>query len=470
MSPAKKNSLGARIAAVIALVREGLSGDEDNAASGPLSRAIPLLAIPMVLEMAMEALFAICDVFFVARIGASAVATVGLTESMMSLVYAVAFGLSMPAGAMVARRIGEGDALGASKTGAQGIWLGLIVGGAMAVSAAFSATLLVWMGAEPDVVQVGTGFTTLSLLTSPVIVLIFVNGGVFRGAGDARRAMRAVWIANAINIVLDPCLIFGLGPFPELGVTGAAVATTIGRTTGVLYQLAHLWKGPLIRLVDAPGFDREIAYKLWRRSLGGTVQHLVETGSWIAMVRIVAEFGSSAIAAFTVTTRIIMFTLLPVWGFSNATATLVGQSLGKKDEARAERSVWLSGLYCTPFLALATLVFMVAPDAVAGLFTDDPGVRDTAAQGLFVVGFGYVFYGWQMVTQQAFNGAGDTSTPARINVACFWLVQIPLAWVLARQVGMGTVGVFASAAICYSLAALVGVVLVKRGSWKHVVV
>lgn len=470
MSPTRPRSVAARLLAVFKLLREGLGGDEANLASGPLSRAIPLLAIPMVLEMAMEALFAVCDVFFVARIGPSAVATVGLTESMMSLVYAVAFGLSMPAAAMVARRVGEGDIKGASQTGAQAVWLGLMVGGLVAGAALFAPALLRVMGAEADVVAIGTGYTTVSLLTSPVIVLLFVNGGVFRGAGDARRAMRAVWIANGINIVLDPCLIFGLGPFPEMGVTGAAVATLIGRGTGVVYQLAHLWRGPLIRLVDAPGFDREIAYRLWRRSIGGTTQHLVETGSWVAMVRIVAEFGSPAIAAFTVTSRIIMFTLLPVWGFSNATATLVGQSLGKKDPARAERAVWLSGLYCSPFLAVATLIFMIAPESVARLFTEDPVVLQTASRGLFVVGFGYVFYGWQMVTQQAFNGAGDTTTPARINVVCFWLVQIPLGWVLARQGGMGTVGVFASAAICYSLAALIGVVLVKRGHWKRVVV
>ncbi len=416
----------------------------------------------------MEAVFAIVDVFFVAKIGSSAVATVGLTESMMSIVYAVAFGLAMPTSAMVARRIGEKDGPGASATGAQGIWLGIAVGGVMALSALVAPWLLSWMGGDAQVVAVGSGYTRVSLLMSPVIVLLFVNGAVFRGAGDARRAMRAVWIANAINIALDPCLIFGWGPFPERGVTGAAVATAIGRSTGVAYQLAHLWRGPIIRIVDAPKFDRVIARQLFRRSVGGTVQHLVETGSWIALVRIVAVFGSGAIAAFTVTTRIIMFTLLPVWGFSNATATLVGQSLGAGNPERAERSVWLSGVFCSPFLAVATVVFMLWPDVLAGLMTQDPEVRALASQGLFIVSFGYVFYGWQMVTQQAFNGAGDTGTPARINVACFWFVQIPLAWVLCNSLQMGMTGVFAAAAFCYSLAAVIGVVLVKRGTWKHV--
>lgn len=418
----------------------------------------------------MEAVFAIVDVFFVAKISASAVATVGLTESMMSIVYAVAFGLAMPTSAMVARRIGEGNGRGATATGAQGLWLGVTVGCLLALSALAAPWLLGWMGGDAEVVAIGSGYTQVSLLMSPVIMLLFVNGAVFRGAGDARRAMRAVWLANGINIVLDPCLIFGWGPFPEMGVTGAAVATGIGRSAGVIYQLAHLWRGPIIRIMDAPGFDSGIAHQLFKRSLGGTVQHLVETGSWIALVRIVAVFGSGAIAAFTVTTRIIMFTLLPVWGFSNATATLVGQSLGAANPERAERSVWLSGLFCSPFLAVATLVFMVLPENVAGLMTEDPSVRALAAKGLYIVSFGYVFYGWQMVTQQAFNGAGDTGTPARINVVCFWFVQIPLAWVLCNHMQMGMTGVFASAAFCYSLAAVIGVVLVKRGTWKHVTV
>jgi len=455
-----------RLGALVALIRQGLAGDEENLAEGPLARAIPLLAVPMVLEMAMEAVFSVVDIFFVAQIGADAVATVGLTESMLALVYAVAFGLAMPAGAVVARRIGEDDRRGASVAAAQAVWLALGVGLLLATPAYFAPELLAMMGGDEAVVGSGASFTVVALLSSPVVMLLFVNGGVFRGAGDARRAMRAVWIANAINIVLDPCLIFGWGPFPELGVTGAAVATLIGRGVGVLYQLAHLWRGPALRLADAARPDLEVAARVLRLSVGGTIQHLVETGSWVAMVRIVAELGSVAVAAYTVTTRLIIFCLLPAWGFSNATATLVGQSLGAKDPERAERAVWLSGLYCSPFLALVTVAFLGAPGPIARLFTQDAAVLEIATEGLFVVGFGYVFYGWQMVTQQAFNGAGDTTTPAAVNVGCFWFVQIPLAWYLTHAAGMGAVGIFVSAAVCYSLAALVGVVLVKRGRWK----
>lgn len=466
MTDTSRAASRSRLGTFVALVREGLAGNESNLATGPLSRAIPLLAVPMVLEMAMEALFAITDVYFVAKLGADAVATVGLTESMLSIVYAVAFGLAMPAGAMVARRIGEQDPQGAAVAGAQAVWLAVAVGLLLAVPALFAEDLLRFMGASPEVVAHGAPYTVVSLCSSPVVMLLFVDGGIFRGAGDPRRAMRAMWIANGLNIVLDPCLIFGWGPFPELGLTGAAVATLIGRSVGAAYQLSCLWRGPGLTLKGAFRFEPEVAGRVLRLSVGGTAQHLVETGSWIALVRIVAELGSVAVAAYTVTTRLIMFTLLPAWGFSNATATLVGQSLGAKDPARAERSVWLSGLYCSPFLAAVTVFFLVAPDSVAGFFTDEPAVLETAGRGLYVVGFGYVFYGWQMVTQQAFNGAGDTTTPALINVVCFWLVQIPLAWTLAHPAGMGATGIFAAAAVCYSLAAVIGVVLVRRGRWK----
>lgn len=308
----------------------------------------------------------------------------------------------------------------------------------------------------------------MALATGPAVMLLFVNGAIFRGAGDPRRAMRAMWLANGINIVLDPCLIFGVGPFPELGLTGAAVATGIGRGVGVLYQLAHLWRGPVLRLADALRVDRVALRRLLSLMVGGTMQHLVETGSWVAMVRIVAELGSPAVAAYTITTRLIMFTLLPAWGFSNATATLVGQSLGEGDPARAERAVWLSGAYCSPLLGLISLGFLFTPEAVAGIFTQDPVVLGMAGEGLFAVGLGYVFYGWQMVTQQAFNGAGDTSTPARVNVGCFWGIQVPLAWALALPGGLGVFGIFIAAATAYTVAAGVGVVLVRRGRWKAV--
>ncbi|MEQ8280210.1 MAG: MATE family efflux transporter [Deltaproteobacteria bacterium] len=456
--------------AFVTMIRDGLAGEDENLAQGPLPRAIPLLAIPMVLEMAMESLFAICDVFFVAKLGAASVAAVGLTESLVALVYAVAFGLAMPTGAMVARRIGEDDKDGASVAASQAVWLAIFVGLLLATSAYFGPELLTLMGADRDVLEVGVGFTTLTLLSAPIVTLIFVQGAVFRGAGDATRAMRAVWLANGINLVLDPCLIFGLGPFPELGVTGAALATLIGRGIGVAYQFAHLWRGPLVEIAKHWRFDVKVASQIGRLSIGGTVQHLVETGSWVAMVRIVAELGSVAVAAYTITTRLIMFFLMPAWGFSNATATLVGQSLGAKDPKRAERAVWLSGAYASPFLFVVTVFFLAIPERVAGWFSSEPDVVAIAGAGLFVVAFGYVFYGWQMVTQQAFNGAGDTKTPAWINVGCFWGLQIPLAYLLAHPAGYGTVGIFASAAISYTVAAGVGVMLVRRGRWKATVV
>lgn len=456
---------------VWAFVRSALAGDRlDEIATGKLSRAIPLLAIPMVLEMSMEALFAIVDILFVARLGADAVASVGLTESMMALLYAISFGIAMPAAAIVARRVGEGDRVAAARSGAQAIWLGTAVGVAAAVPALFAPELLALMGGDAEVIATGSMFTTISLCTSPVLVLLFVHNAIFRGAGDASRAMRALWLANGINIVLDPCLIFGLGPFPELGVTGAAVATAIGRSTAIVYQLVHLYDGRGVSLRGRMALDLPILRRLARLSVAGTMQHLVETGSWIALVRIVASFGSVALASYTIAMRIVLFTLMPAWGFSNATATLVGQSLGAKNPARAERAVWLSGLYNMCFLLVFALVFVVFPEPIATIFTHEPEVRDTAAAALQIVAYGYVFYGWQMVAQQAFNGAGDTTTPALVNLFCFWIVQIPLAWLLAHPLGYGTFGVFIAVSLCYSLAALISVALVRRGKWKQTVV
>lgn len=470
-TPPSSSTTATGVASAWALVRAALSGEvRDDIARGSLKRAIPLLAIPMVLEMSMEALFAICDVFFVARLGADAIATVGLTESLMALFYAVAFGLAMPVTAIVARRVGEGERAEAARAGAQAIWLGAIVGGLMALPALAAPTALRLMGAEASVVEHGSTFAAISLMTSPIIVLLFVNNAVFRGAGDAVRAMRALWIANGINIMLDPCLIFGLGPFPEMGVTGAAVATAIGRGVGLAYQLAHLWHGTSLRLRGHFAFVPAIARRLLRLSLGGTAQHLVETGGWVLLVRIVAGFGSTAVAGYTIAIRVAMFTMMPAWGFSNATATLVGQSLGARDPERAERAVWLSGMYNMVFLGLIAVVFLVAPDHVARLFTDDDEVRTSAAMAMHIIAYGYLFYAWQMVTQQAFNGAGDTATPAWINFGCFWVTQLPLAWLLAHPLGMGPSGIFTAVAVSYSLAALVSIAVFRRGRWKHVIV
>lgn len=451
-----------------ALVRAALSGEAHDVAHGSLATAIPLLAIPMVLEMSMEALFAVCDVLFVARLGASAVATVGLTESVLALVYALAFGLAMPVTAMVARRIGEGDPEGAARSGAQAIWIALVLGALVGMTGLAAPDLLRLMGAEPDAVAEGSAFTAVALGTSPIIVLLFVHNAIFRGTGDAVRAMRALWIANGINLVLDPCLIFGLGPFPEMGVTGAAVATAIGRGCGVVYQFTHLWRGPGLSLRGHMHLRPAIVGRLLRLSIGGTAQHVIETGSWVALVRIVASFGSLAVAGYTIAIRIVIFTLLPSWGFSNATATLVGQSLGAGDPARAERAVLLSGVYNMAFLGALALVFITIPTPIVTLFTDDPSVKAIAATALRIMAFGYLFFAWQMVTLHAFNGAGDTLTPTWINLACYWGVQIPLAWVLAVPLGMEQDGVFTAVALSYAVAAVVGVVLVRRGRWKRV--
>ncbi|MEC7525465.1 MAG: MATE family efflux transporter [Myxococcota bacterium] len=448
------------------LLVAALRGDVDGIASGPLRRAIPLLAIPMALEMAGEALFALVDVFFVGHLGATAVATVGLTESMMALLYALAFGLAMPATAMVSRRVGEGEPEEAGRTAAQAIWVAAAVGAVVATSSAFAPQLLALMGGTPEVVREGWTFTALMLGASPLVILLFVGGGALRGAGDAAGAMRALWIANGINIALDPCLILGLGPFPELGLTGAALATVVGRSAGVVYQLWRLSRAREVSIRGRLAFRPDIARRLLRLSIGGTAQHLVETGSWVAVVRVLAEFGSVAVAGYTVAMRLVIFTLLPVWGFSNATATLVGQSLGAGDPARAERAVWLSGSFASVILAIVSLAFLLAPQPLAALFADDVAVVEVAGRGLFIIAFGYFFYGWVMVCQQAFNGAGDTTTPAWINVGCFWCLLIPLAWTLANPAGFGPSGVFIAIATGYSVSAMVSVLLVRRGRWK----
>lgn len=446
-----------------------MRGDVEGIADGPLKRVIPLLAIPMALEMAGEALFAIVDVYFVGHLGAASVATVGLTEGLLALLYALAWGLSMPATAMVARRMGEEKPAEAGATTAQAMWAAFGIGSLLALSAFAAPTLLSLMGAGPDVMREGTAFTATQLATSPLVMMLFVNGGSMRGSGDAVGAMRALWIANAINIALDPCLILGLGPFPEMGLLGAAVATAIGRGSGVVYQLVRLSRPGEASIRGRLRVRPDILKRLGRLSFGAAAQHLVETGSWVAMVRILADIGSVAVAGYTITMRLVMFSILPVWGFSNATATLVGQSLGAGDPARAHRAVWLSGLFSSSVLGVVSLGFVLVPGALAAPFADEPEVIAVAARGLFIVAFGYVFYGWLMVCQQAFNGAGDTTTPAWINFGAFWGLMVPLAWALASPFGMGEDGVFISIAVSYSVSALVSVALIRRGRWKQAI-
>lgn len=453
-----------------ALLLEAVRGSERDFARVELRKAIPLLAIPMVLEMAMEAIFAIVDVFFVSKLGPDAIATVGLTESLVTLVYALAIGMAMPVTAMVARRWGEGDPKAASRVGGQALLIGLVLGVLLGLPAPFLADdLLLMMGAEPAVVEQGSGYAAVMLGTNVVIILLFLLNAVFRGAGDASHAMRTLLLANGINIVLDPCLIFGWGPFPELGVTGAAVATAIGRGVGVLYQLRVLLRGHRIHLdLDAlrpaPRIIRNIAWL----SLGGVGQYLISTASWVVLVRIVAGFGSEVVAGYTVAIRMVVFVLLPSWGLSNAASTLVGQSLGAGDPARAERAVLLAGLYNMGFLGLVSIGLIAWPEPLAALLTDDPTVLAHAAQALRIISLGYVFYAWEMVLLNAFNGAGDTRTPSLVNLAAFWVVQLPLAWLLAHALGWGPSGVFAAVAFSSSLSSVLAFLAFRRGRWKLV--
>lgn len=467
---AGEHAAGARHGGAWATLREAVAGREQHDFTrGSIGRAIFLLAVPMVLEMLMESLFGIVNAFWVSRLGADALAAVGLTESMLTIIFAVALGLGMATTATVARRIGEKDEEGAARAAAQSlilvVFVSLVVG---AIGFVFAGDLLRLMGAEPGVVAVGASYPRIIFGTNAVIMLLFLNNAIFRGAGDATIAMRALWIGNLINLVLDPCLIFGWGPFPAMGVTGSAVATTIGRGTGVLYQFWALGRGASrVRLRAAhlrPDFAQ--MWKLVRISLGGIFQFLVATASWVVIVRIVAFSGSAAVAGYTIALRILIVALLPSWGMSNAAATLVGQNLGAGKPERAERSVWLTGLANMTFLAVVTVVTLLFADEMTGLFTDEPEVVRYGVDCLRYVSYGYVFYAWGMVLAQSFNGAGDTWTPTVINIFCFWVLEIPLAYALALWAGLGAQGVFLAITIAESTLAVVAYFAFRRGRWK----
>lgn len=451
------------------ILRESLSGRERDYTRGPIGDAVLLLAIPMVLEMSMESIFVIVDIFFVAKLGAAAVASVGLTEAVLTLLYAVAIGLSMGATALVARRIGEKDPAAATVVAAQCVWIGVILSVAIGVAGiVFAPDILRLMGGDDAVVRDGARYTAIMLGGSATIMFIFLFNAIFRGAGDAVIAMRALWIANGINIVLDPLLIFGIGPFPELGVTGAAVATTIGRGIGVLYQIYMLGTGRFritLRMRDWR-IRMPVMLRLLRVSMGGVFQFLIATSSYLLLMRIVARYGSNAVAGFTIGIRIFAFTFLPAWGLGNAAATLVGQNLGAGDPERAERSVWRAAAYNTVFLVLVALVFILFAESLVGVFTSDPVVLAYGADCLRIVSYGYGLYAVGMVVTQAFNGAGDTDTPTLINFVCFWLLQIPLAFALAETLAFGTRGVYAAVTIAESILAVVAVIVFRRGRWK----
>ncbi|HTS48597.1 MAG TPA: MATE family efflux transporter [Bryobacteraceae bacterium] len=467
------NAVEVRVPGFWSSLREAVMGTSQDFTEGSLGRAIVLLAVPMVLEMCMESLFGVVDVFWVAHLGADAITTVGLTETCMMVLYVIALGLSMGATALVARRVGEKDEAAAGLVAVQAIVVGLLIAGATALAGFASApSLLRLMGGSEDVVRIGAGYTRMMFAGSATIFLLFLINAVFRGAGDAATAMRALWIANIVNIGLNPCLIFGVGPFPRLGVTGSAVGTTIGRGIGVLFQLWILTSARSRLVIGARQLrlDLAVMLRLVRLSLTAMFQYMVQMASWIGVVRIMAVFGSAAVAANTLAIRVIVFAILPSWGMSNAAATLVGQNLGAGKADRAEKAVWRTGFYNMLFLGGVGLIFIAFAEKIIALFTNDPAVVPLAVTGLRVLSYGYISYAYGMVVTAAFNGAGDTTTPTILNLFCFWVCQIPAAWLLAFHTSLGPRGVFFAVILGDTLLAITSILLFRRGRWKKMVI
>jgi putative MATE family efflux protein len=451
-------------------VREAMRGSHQDFTAGSLNRSILLLAIPMVLEMVLESLFAVVDVFWVSRLGSDAIATVGLTESVLTLVFAVGIGLAMSTTAMVARRIGEKDREGAAIAAVQAVALGLFASVLLGIPFfLFAPKLLALMGASPAIIATGVNYTRIALGGSGVVLMLFLNNAIFRGAGDAAIAMRLLWVSNILNLILDPCLIFGLGPFPKLGVTGAALATFSGRGIGVLYQFYRLAKGTeRIRILRRDlRINAAVLWRLIRVSIIGILQFLIGQASWIGLVRIVSLFGAPALAAYTIAIRVVIFAILPSWGLSNAAATLVGQNLGAGHPDRARSAVWRTGLWNMIFLGSVGVLFIAFAPAIIGLFSNDPAVVPTAIHCLRIFSCGNVAFAYGMVLLQAFNGAGDTLTPMYVNLFGFWVLEIPLAWWLAMHTRMQVNGVFVSVVIAQTVIVLISLVLFRKGRWAQ---
>jgi len=456
---------------VLRLLKQALKGEEQHYTSGSIDKAIFLLSIPMILEMSMESLFAIVDAFFVSRLGVDALATVSLTESVLTLVYALAIGLSMGATAMVARRVGEGNVAEAARSGVQAIYLATGISVFISVVGLFFAEdILAIMGASQSVIDTGVGYTRWMLGGNLTVMLIFLINAIFRGAGDASLAMRVLVLSNLLNIILDPILIFGWGPVPAMGVEGAAIATTIGRGIGVIYQLVHLLYGKGQIKIHSKNLPLDVGLigRLIKVSAGGTGQFIIASASWIFLVRIVSTFGSEALAGYTIAIRILMFAILPAWGMANASATLVGQNLGAGQPERAERSVWRTGFFNMVFMVFITITFLTLARPIVEFFTTDAVALQNAMQCLQVVALGYVFYAYGMVVTQSFNGAGDTRTPTLLNFVAFWMFQIPLAYALAIVFNLGPMGVYVAIVVAESLLAVAGILIFRRGKWKTV--
>ena len=452
-------------------LKNAIRGSDADYTQIKLGKAVFLLAVPMILELIMESTFAVVDIFFVGKLGASAVATVGLTETYLFLLYSVAMGLAMAVTAIVARRIGEKEKEKASNTAIQAIFIAILASVPFMIAGIFfSKDLLALMGGDQWTIEYGYKYTQWMLGGNVVIVLLFVINAIFRGAGDAAIAMRVLWIGNGINIILDPVLIFGFGPFPEMGIEGAAVATNIGRGIAVLIQFWVLFKGGkhIKALRSHLHFNWEIILKIIRTSLGGIGQMIVAMTSWIFIMRIISEFGSQAVAGATIAIRIMMFTMMPAWGMSNAVATLVGQNLGAQKPDRAERSVWVTGFWNMSFLILVSIVYFLFSESLVGIFTDEAGVIAVGGMWLKIVSYSYFIYGWWMVSVQAFNGAGDTVTPTKINLVFFWLFQIPLSYFMSKILGMDVSGVFWAIFISETSVGLFTLWLFKKGKWKNV--
>jgi putative MATE family efflux protein len=454
---------------VRAFVSESLSENETDFTIGPINRALGLLAIPMMLEMAMEAIFAVVDIAFVSRLGTNAIAAVGLTEALITVLYALAIGLGMGVTAMISRRNGAKDPVAAAYVMGQAIWVGVAIAIIIGIlGVIFAADLLRMMGASEGVVAEGRGFTAMLLGGNASILFLFLLNAGFRGAGDAPVALRSLTLANGLNIALDPCLIFGLGPFPELGVTGAAVATTIGRSVGVAYLFWYLFggKGRLQFQLRNLAIVPDLIVRMIRISIGGIGQFLIATSSWIAIIRVVALYGSAPIAAYTIAIRLIEFVFLPAWGLGNAAATLVGQNLGAARPDRAEKSVWIASRYNVIFMTVLGVIFVVFAPQIVSLFSADEEIRNYGVSCLRILGLGYPIYAVGMIVVQALNGAGDTRTPSILNFIVFWLIQIPLAYWLATAVGLGPNGVFLSIVFSESVLTILAVLVFRRGKWR----